>query len=291
MANGLDYAFAPHPRTAAIKGAGASFVCRYLSAIPANDHNGKNLLASEKEALLAEKISIVLVAEGAGSRMLAGKAAGIADASHADAVVRALGMAGMPIYFSCDFDATPAQQSAINAYLDGAASVIGRSRVGIYGGYYPVKRALDAGKAVFAWQCSSWSGGQWDSRAQLRQTRYNVTVGGVACDGDVSMAPDFGQWPRPGTAAASAGPVLSSGASGAAVSALQTRLRAWGANIAIDGVFGPITRAAVEAFQKAHHLVVDGVAGPATWAALLKSPLAPAPATFESPPEPVAPAS
>jgi hypothetical protein len=291
MAKGLDYAFAPHPSIAAIKADGASFVCRYISAIPANDHNGKNLLAPEKNALLAKGISIVLVAEGRASRMLGGNAAGTADAKHADAVVQALSMAGIPIYFSCDFDATPAQQSAINAYLDGAASVIGRRRVGIYGGYYPVKRAFDADRATFAWQTYAWSGGQWDSRAQLRQTLNDVTVGGVACDKDVSMAPDFGQWPRPGAAPTPPQPVLSSGATGAAVSALQTRLRAWGANIAIDGVFGPVTLAAVEAFQKAHHLVVDGVVGPATWAALLKSPPASVPAMLKSAPAPVAPKS
>lgn len=275
MARGLDYAFAPHPSIAAIKAAGASFVCRYISAFAANDRNGKNLLASEKSALLAERISIVVVAEGAANRMLGGNAAGVADARHADAVVRALGMAGLPIYFSCDFDASPAQQSPINAYLDGAASVVGLRRTGIYGGYYPVRRALDAGKAVFAWQTYAWSGGQWDSRAQLRQTLNDVTVGGASCDRNVSMAPDFGQWPRPGalpSRPAPAHPVLARGARGTAVSLLQTRLRAWGANIAADGVFGPATLAAVRAFQKAHRLAVDGIVGPATWAALLKPP-------------------
>jgi hypothetical protein len=46
---GLDYAFAPHPGIAAIKAAGASFVCRYISAFPANDHcdfAATNLLAN-----------------------------------------------------------------------------------------------------------------------------------------------------------------------------------------------------------------------------------------------------
>jgi murein L,D-transpeptidase YcbB/YkuD len=36
----------------------------------------------------------------------------------------------------------------------------------------------------------------------------------------------------------------------------------------IDGVFGPITKAAVEEFQGYSGLVVDGIVGPLTWAAL-----------------------
>jgi peptidoglycan hydrolase-like protein with peptidoglycan-binding domain len=36
----------------------------------------------------------------------------------------------------------------------------------------------------------------------------------------------------------------------------------------IDGIFGPVTKAAVEQFQNDSHLTVDGIVGPATWAAL-----------------------
>ncbi len=66
--------------------------------------------------------------------MRAGHQAGLADARHADAVVTALGMPGVPVYFAADWDAGQADQPAISAYLDGAASVIGRRRTGIYGG-------------------------------------------------------------------------------------------------------------------------------------------------------------
>jgi len=147
---GVDYAFSPHPPVAALKAAGAGFVCRYISSFGPNDTNGKNLLRPERDALLAAGVNVVVVAEEGAGRMKGGHSAGAADAAHADAVVKALVMPGMPVYFACDFDATPGDQTAINAYLDGAASVIGRGRTGIYGGYYPVKRALDAGKAVWA---------------------------------------------------------------------------------------------------------------------------------------------
>jgi peptidoglycan hydrolase-like protein with peptidoglycan-binding domain/GH25 family lysozyme M1 (1,4-beta-N-acetylmuramidase) len=67
-------------------------------------------------------------------------------------------------------------------------------------------------------------------------------------------------------------PTLSEGATGAAVQTLQTRLNVWGANITVDGNFGPATLAAVKAFQTEQNLTVDGVVGPQTWAALLADP-------------------
>jgi murein L,D-transpeptidase YcbB/YkuD len=36
----------------------------------------------------------------------------------------------------------------------------------------------------------------------------------------------------------------------------------------IDGIFGPATKTAVEEFQKTRNLAVDGIVGPITWAAL-----------------------
>jgi NlpC/P60 family/Putative peptidoglycan binding domain len=56
---------------------------------------------------------------------------------------------------------------------------------------------------------------------------------------------------------------------GSAVSAVQARLTANGACLAVDGVFGPITRRAVLGFQATHGLARDGVLGPHTWDALV----------------------
>lgn len=194
---GIDYGFSPHPTITAIKDAGVTFVMRYISDITQNDSNGKNLIPAEKKNLLGAGLALGVVYETFAGRMKAGKPAGVHDATFSDAVVKALGMPGLPVYFAADWDATPADQTAINAYLDGAASVIGRARVGIYGGYYPVKRALDAGKATYAWQTYAWSGGQWDSRAHIRQVLNGVKLGGADVDNDMSMQADFGQWPRP----------------------------------------------------------------------------------------------
>lgn len=193
---GIDYAFSPHPSVSAIKASGAGFVCRYISSFAPNDSNGKNLLPAECKTLLAAGLKVVVVVEEGADRMKAGHSAGAADASHAVTVTTALHMGGVPVYFACDFDATPGDQAAINAYLDGAASVIGRARTGIYGGYWPLSRAMAAGKAHYGWQTLAWSGGFWNSRAGIRQG-LGFNVGGVSVDVDHSTLADFGQWPRP----------------------------------------------------------------------------------------------
>ena len=100
---------------------------------------------------------------------------------------------GRPIYFSIDFDAQPSQQSAINAYFDGVASVLGRDRTGAYGGYGPISRLFDDGKIKWGWQTYAWSDGQWDARAQLRQFLNGIGPGGGE-DEDRSTVADFGQW-------------------------------------------------------------------------------------------------
>lgn len=56
--------------------------------------------------------------------------------------------------------------------------------------------------------------------------------------------------------------------SGPAVRQLQQRLKALGYGVAVDGVFGPGTAAAVKKFQAAKGLAADGIVGPATQAAL-----------------------
>ena len=53
------------------------------------------------------------------------------------------------------------------------------------------------------------------------------------------------------------------------VQTLQYLLRARGHSIAVDGIFGPQTDAAVRAFQQQNNLLVDGIVVPQTWSALI----------------------
>lgn len=187
---GVDYAWG-RPGVAALKSAGANFACRYVS----HDRTGKNLTRDEAETLSAAGIRLVVVWETSAARALDGRAAGAADARDAAAQAAGCGMPGdRPIYFAVDFDASADQQPEIDAYFDGVASVLGRDRTGMYGGYGPVGRAFDAGKIAYGWQTYAWSGGRWDERAQLRQYSNGHTLNNVSVDYNRAVADDYGQW-------------------------------------------------------------------------------------------------
>ena len=53
------------------------------------------------------------------------------------------------------------------------------------------------------------------------------------------------------------------------VRTLQQLLRARNHPVAVDGIFGPNTEAAVKAFQQSKGLAADGIVGPQTWPKLV----------------------
>ena len=85
-------------------------------------------------------------------------------------------------------------------------------------------------------------------------------------------------WPgKPGTVVAfkplsgnssSTKPTLRKGDNGSTVSELQRALNQRGANLVVDGDFGPKTEQAVKNFQASAGIAVDGIVGPQTWGAL-----------------------
>ena len=64
-------------------------------------------------------------------------------------------------------------------------------------------------------------------------------------------------------------PLAKTGTKGVAVRALQRLLLHRGADVAVDGTFGPATAKAVKAFQSANGLDADGAVGTKTWSKLV----------------------
>lgn len=269
MTFGVDYAWG-RPGATALKNAGVKFAARYLS----HDATGKNLTHTEAKALSDAGIALVVVWETIAKRALAGRAAGVADATAAAKQALDCGMpGGRPIYFAVDFDASSSQEGAITAYLQGAATVLTKARVGIYGGYSPVAHALDGKHCAWGWQTYAWSATRWHSGAQLQQYSNDHIINGVGLDYDRSTVADFGQWRLGGSVTPppvhDPHPTLRQGDTGPAVVQLQQRLNAHDhPGLKEDGDFGPLTDKAVRRFQQQHYLTVDGIVGPKTWAKL-----------------------
>jgi Rv2525c-like, glycoside hydrolase-like domain len=173
---GVDYAWSkPSPDT--LKRAGAKYAMRYLS------HDAsKNLTRAERDSLWARGIRVGVVWETVANRAMSGRSGGAEDARSADAQAKALGLDGIPIYFAVDWDVTPAQKPTVRSYLDGAASVIGRARVGVYGGYYVIDYMADHQAAAWFWQTYAWSGGQVHPKLHIYQYKNGVSLGGGNAD-------------------------------------------------------------------------------------------------------------
>lgn len=182
---GVDYAWW-RPADSFFTANGIQFVSRYLSWLP----NGKVLQLPEYQHLTALGLKVCLNWEFDAQDQKRGYSGGVADASEAYRQVRAMGIPEpFAVYFSADWDASLADfNNYIKPYLQGAASVLGGPRyVGVYGSYYTVKRAMEAGVAHYGWQTFAWSGGQWYAPAQVRQTNIFTNY-----DLNYSYADDFG---------------------------------------------------------------------------------------------------
>jgi hypothetical protein len=185
----LDIAWA-RPTTAQIKATGAVGVMRYFSP-----DGTKNLTAAEVTDYTANGMAVGTVYESTAGRATAGYAAGAADAHLAEQQRAAVGLPDTHIHhFAVDSDVP---WSSVQAYFDGAASVVGLDRVGTYGSFRVVESAYGHGIRKL-WQTLAWSGGQVSSHATLYQDGGTALSG--SADTNRTLAADWGQYPRPGGA-------------------------------------------------------------------------------------------
>lgn len=186
---GLDYSWA-RPGGARIKAAGKHFAVRYLYP---DGQGGKGLDSSELADLQGNGVEVPVVYESYVARPKEGRAAGQADARTSQAELTRLGLpTGLPVYFAVDWDATEGDQAAIDEYLRGCADVIGADRVGVYGGYWVIKRCHENGTAKWLWQTYAWSGGNVHPNIHLYQYRNGQDLNG-AVDFNRSLQDNYGQ--------------------------------------------------------------------------------------------------
>ena len=114
---------------------------------------------------------------------------------------------------------------------------------------------------------------QWGSQA-LAQQGQNSTQILRNYYGDIEIVPDA---PVRGSRSSYPGTPLRQGSRGPFVTVIQTELNRISRNYPaipripeVDGIFGPLTEAAVRKFQEIFDLEVDGVVGKSTWYALVR---------------------
>ncbi len=167
---------------------GARFACSYLSGGGSKDWNRLQIDEYHQVGL-----PTCAVWETWGTEALAGYWQGVRDGRAALTEFRQIGgNIGRPIYFAVDTDTSAA---AVTPYFRGVDAVLGRARVGVYGGYYVVAGLWNEGLVGYVWQTLAWSHGLWFSHACLRQTNINIPFAGFNVDPDTAVCADYGQFP------------------------------------------------------------------------------------------------
>jgi hypothetical protein len=169
-------------------------VIRYLSdggdSLP-----GKLLLPEEAASYLAAGQTLTSNWETTADSMQGGYNAGSIAARYAWAQHKECnGPDNAVIYFSADWDTTEADQTNINAYLQGCIDYLGIQSVGVYGSYYVCKRVYEWNPAIYLWQTMAWSGDQVFEHIHLLQRIGVVNVGGAECDVNEVRQDNYGQW-------------------------------------------------------------------------------------------------
>ncbi|MGY8661416.1 glycoside hydrolase domain-containing protein [Bradyrhizobium sp. UFLA05-109] len=273
------------PRLASLKQNGVDTIIRYYCRNTRQPE--KRLTPDEAGAIIRAGLKLAVVYQGAGDSPASfSQDAGAKDGAYArDYAANVIGQpADSAIYFAVDYDASDADIrtrivpyfSAVRQALKGGAG--GASyRVGVYGSGAVCQALLGAGLASFTWV--SQSGGFHGTAAFLRSGQWNLhqrlpsTLCGLSIDQNEPnpQRPQFGAFDAlAGAPAFESTGVAANYAPLSSISATFVQQQLQRLNYppgAIDGDYGPLTRAALLAFQADNNLPLTGVADAATAAA------------------------
>ena len=187
-------AWSGSPTVTALKEMGKLGVGRY--AVNDKSPSGRGITADEYQRLTLNGIDVFLFWEGVESWMLGGFEAGVAAARNADANILAAGMPPKtPVYFAHDIDPQPQHFEAIRLAVEGAASVVGWDRMGVYGGWLLIDHLAPIYDLMHYYcQTLAWMYGRgWHPKATLQQYAFNVWIDGTNCDLVRATREDYGQ--------------------------------------------------------------------------------------------------
>lgn len=188
---GVDFSFG-RPGGQAIVDNGCTFVLRY---VPYPGDQGKGLTKAEIDEYRPLHLKIGLVFESTAGRMFDGYPAGVQDALTCQNAIVKLGLpTNMVFYFACDRDLIPDMFSYVDDYLQGAASVLGLERVGLYAEYEVIQHCHLAETATWLWQTYAWSGGQEYAYRHLYQYRNGAILNGAEVDYNEAYGSVQGLW-------------------------------------------------------------------------------------------------
>jgi hypothetical protein len=190
MSQVLDYS-AGFPGAEAIRRAGYAGAVRYIGF----PDRRKCTTRGEFADFGASAIGMALVFESSATDWRGGFWAGQVSGRRGRDHANAIGFpADRPIYMAIDQDVVSNGEFAtMIEYLRGAGTSLGGPQAtGVYGEADVIDRARDAGVASWFWQTAAWSHGR-RTTAHLFQHVGTITVGGVGCDINDVLVPDWGQ--------------------------------------------------------------------------------------------------
>jgi len=199
---GVDFSEPAAVDSAALLAAGKTFCGRYIS----NEPGEKILTLAEAISRSRAGLDLFSNYETTGVDFEDGYQAGVAAGNAALAGAAQVHQPpGTPIYFSADTDIdrdfNPGLLDALQAYLEGCASVVRPTyAVGVYGSSDALDAMASRGAAQFFWQSEStgYSGGRnanLDPNDNLWQYIGGTTV--PQTDNDHAVQAYFGQWRAP----------------------------------------------------------------------------------------------